>query len=218
MLKLSKPSKMPCRSWSLEAKVTCPASVNLDTGEPVDACEVCYARDGFYNMPTVKALRQHNKQDWKRDDFVSDFIVELNNDRYFRWFDSGDCYSLKLAWKLYEIMQATPWCNHWFPTRQHKFTKFAEVLDAMEKLPNVVVRYSSDSIEGDVIDGSNSSTIIPYTDSPINFLGNSEVCLAYERSGKCGTCRSCWDKDVQVIAYPAHGRKAIKLIKLMEAA
>ena len=100
MIKLSAASKMPCKSWSLESMVTCPGSVNVSTGEVADACEICYARGGFYNMPVVKALRVHNKQDWKRDAFVPEFIIKLDTERYFRWFDSGDCYSLKLAWKM----------------------------------------------------------------------------------------------------------------------
>ena len=81
----------------------------------------------------------------------------------------------------------------------------------MALLPNVVVRFSSDSITGGLVDGATTSTIVPYVETPISFLGKSEVCLAYERDGKCDTCRSCWDKDVELIIYPAHGRKAKKV-------
>jgi hypothetical protein len=38
------------------------------------------------------------------------------------------------------------------------------------------------------------------------------ACDAYERAGKCGSCRACWSKDVKTIAYPAHGRKMLGLI------
>ena len=111
MLKLSKASKMPCKSWSLEALVTCPASKNKD-GSLVDACKGCYATTGNYRFPNVKAPRAHNKEDWKRESFVSEFVQELDTERYFRWFDSGDMYDLRLANKILEIMQATPWVNH----------------------------------------------------------------------------------------------------------
>ena len=50
MIKLSKASKMPCRSWSLQAIDTCPASIGSD-GELVDACKGCYATTGNYNFP-----------------------------------------------------------------------------------------------------------------------------------------------------------------------
>ena len=207
--KLSKASKMPCRSWSLQALDTCPASIGAD-GELVDACKGCYATDGNYRFGNVKAPRLHNRDDWKQSDWVDAMVAELDNDRYFRWFDSGDMYSLKLAEKIYAVMVATPWTRHWLPTRMHKFAKFADILAKMEALPNVVVRLSSDSINGDIIAGNTTSTIIPTIS---HRKPKMTVCEAYEREGKCATCRACWDKDVEVVAYVAHGRKMAKQIK-----
>ena len=208
-IKLSKASKMPCRSWSLQALETCPASVKPD-GTLVDACKGCYATTGNYNFPNVKAPRLHNREDWKREDWVEDMVAELDNDRYFRWFDSGDLYDIRLARKVLEVMQRTPWVKHWLPTRMYKFTKFVSVLDAMEALPNVVVRKSSDSVHGETIEGKTTSTIIPVDDS-IQYASFT-ICKAYERDGKCGSCRACWSKEESVIAYPAHGKKMLKLI------
>lgn len=212
--KFSKPSKMPCRSWSLQALDTCPASKKAD-GELVDACKGCYATTGFYAMGSVKAPREHNREDWKHSDWVDVMAAELDNDRYFRWFDSGDLYSLALAEKVLEVMRRTPWCNHWLPTRMHKFEKFRPVLAEMEKLPNVVVRLSSDSVTGETVQGAaTSSTIIPTVS---HSLPSMSVCEAYERGGKCATCRLCWSKDVAVVAYPAHGKKMIKHIDSIAA-
>ncbi len=207
--KLSKASKMPCRSWSLQALDTCPASIGAD-GELVDACKGCYATDGNYRFSNVKAPRLHNRDDWKQSDWVDAMVAELDNDRYFRWFDSGDMYSLKLAEKIYDVMVATPWTRHWLPTRMHKFAKFADILAKMGALPNVVVRLSSDSINGDIIAGNTTSTIIPTISHK---KPKMTICEAYEREGKCATCRACWDKDVEVVAYVAHGRKMAKQIK-----
>ena len=89
MIKLSKPSKMPCLSWSLQALDTCPGSKKLD-GSLVDACKGCYATTGNYRFPNVKAPREHNREDWKRAAWVDDMVSALDNSRYFRWFDSGD--------------------------------------------------------------------------------------------------------------------------------
>ena len=210
MLKLSKASKMPCKSWSLQALDTCPASKNKD-GSLVDACKGCYATTGNYRFPNVKAPREHNREDWKREEFVSDFVQELDTERYFRWFDSGDMYDLRLANKILEIMRATPWVNHWLPTRMHKFEKFAGVIAEMEALPNVVVRLSSDSINGETIEGATTSTICHSAESAPE---GATVCEAYTRGGKCGTCRACFSKDVPVVAYPAHGAKLLKMIKV----
>ena len=141
---------------------------------------------------------------------AQDMIKELENDRYFRWFDSGDMYSLGLATKILEVCRSTPRCKHWIPTRMHKFSKFAKVLSELEALDNVVVRRSSDSVTGETIEGLTTSTIVPdETMAP----SGAEICRAYEREGKCGDCRSCWDKDTQVIAYVAHGRSMAKVIK-----
>jgi hypothetical protein len=213
-IRLSKASKMPCRSWSLEALTTCPASKNPD-GSLVDACKGCYATSGNYRYPNVKAPRLENQSDWKRSDWVSDMVTELDSDRYFRWFDSGDMYDIRLARKILEVIRLTPWVRHWLPTRMHKYDKFASVIADMEALPNVVVRLSSDSVMGEVVVGVNTSTIVPNT----SYLTDAmTLCEAYSRDGKCGSCRACWDKAVQVVAYPAHGKSMLKLIKLKEVA
>lgn len=211
MIKLSKASKMPCRSWSLQALVTCPASKD-DNGELVAACAGCYATTGNYNFPNVKAPREHNKDDWKRSEWVEDMVQELDADRYFRWFDSGDLYDIRLARKVLEVMKRTPWVRHWLPTRMHKFDKFVPVLKEMQSLPNVVVRLSSDSVNGETIEGVTTSTIIPTSEQAPK---NATVCEAYERDGKCGQCRACWNKDVALVAYVAHGKKMERnLIKM----
>ena len=94
----------------------------------------------------------------------------------------------------------------------YKFAKFLPVFDVMNALPNVVVRYSSDSITGETIPGASISTIVQHHED----AGDSmTVCAAYTRDGKCGDCRACWNKEVQVIAYPAHGRKMNKQYKII---
>jgi hypothetical protein len=210
MIKLSKTKKLNARSWSLQALTTCPASKDVN-GELVAACKGCYATTGNYRFKNVKAPREHNQKDWKRSDWVADMVQELDSDRYFRWFDSGDMYSLGLANKMLEVMQQTPHCNHWLPTRMHKFSKFSEVIAQMEALPNVVVRLSSDSVTGGTIEGEHTSTIIP---TPADAPTGATVCEAYANEGNCNGCRKCWAKDVKTIAYPAHGVKMGKVIRL----
>jgi len=205
-MKISKVGKLNSRSWSLEALETCPASQD-ENGELVPACKGCYAVGGNYRFKNVKQAREHNKQDWKRADWVADMVEELDSDRYFRWFDSGDMYSLKLAEKILEICKATPWTRHWIPTRMHKFAKFQDVIARLNALPNVVVRLSSDGINGEIIEEAEfSSTIIPFIDSDTR----ATVCQAPLQEGKCHKCRACWDKSIRVIAYAGHGAKMLK--------
>lgn len=210
MLKLSKTSKLDgILSWSLQAIDTCPGSVG-DNGKLVPACSGCYATTGNYNYPNVKAPRIHNREDWQRDAWVADMVQALDSHRYFRWFDSGDMYSIGLAEKILQVMKATPWVKHWLPTRMAKFEKFKPVLDAMQALDNVLVRFSADTVDGTHTD-AHGSIIVPTAD---DVPDNATLCEAYSREGKCSGCRACWDKTVKVIAYPAHGKKMAKVIKI----
>jgi len=211
MIKISVTSKLDgIRSWSLQALDTCPGSIS-SPGELVDACKGCYATTGNYNYPNVKAPRISNKEDWTRLEWVDDMVTALDSDRYFRWFDSGDMYSLGLAEKMLEVMIRTPWCKHWLPTRMHKFPKFRAVLRAMKSLDNVSVRFSSDSVTGEYISGTHGSVIVPLSTDATKGM---TLCRAYENAGKCSGCRACWDKSVNVIAYPAHGIKMAKVIRI----
>jgi hypothetical protein len=209
-VKLSKASKLDgILSWSLNALDTCQGSIGKD-GQLVPACQGCYATTGNYRFPNVKATREFNKEDWKRDSWVSDMVQALDSSRYFRWFDSGDMYDVRLAEKILQVMIQTPWVKHWLPTRMHKFTKYNSVLNKMMQLENVVVRLSSDSVTGEIINGLTTSTIFSDT-----LPAGSFECKAYENEGKCNGCRACYSKDVPVIAYKAHGKKMAKVIKIM---
>ena len=215
MIKLSKTSKLDgIMSWSLQALDTCPGSKAKDGGL-VDACRGCYATTGNYRFANVKKPREFNREDWQRAEWVDDMIAALDSSRYFRWFDSGDMYAIELAEKMLQVMEATPWVKHWLPTRMHKFAKFAKVIAAMEALPNVVVRRSSDSVSGQVIPGATSSTIISAQDQ---LPSGATLCRAYEHGGTCNGCRACYDKAAPVIAYMAHGKSLAKVIRIMEAA
>ena len=214
-IRISVTSKLDgIRSWSLQALDTCPASKNAD-GSLVDACAGCYATTGNYNYPNVKAPRAENKLDWQRIEWADDMVKALDSDRYFRWFDSGDMYALPLAEKMLEVMKRTPWVKHWLPTRMYKFPKFRGVLAEMQALPNVSVRFSSDSVQGKYIKGTHGSVIVP---TPDDVQEGMTLCKAYDNGGKCSGCRACYDKAVSVIAYPAHGKKMSKVIRLKVAA
>ncbi len=211
---LSKTSKLDgILSWSLQAIETCAGSVGPD-GKLVPACSGCYATTGCYNFKGTKQVRSDNKQAWKADGWVDTMVAALAKAKYFRWFDSGDIYSLGLAEKMYLVMQRTPHVKHWLPTRMAKFSKFKAILDRMQALPNVMVRFSSDAVDGTYTKGVHGSTILPNADeAPSDIF----VCGAYQRNGKCDGCRACYDKTIPVIGYPAHGRKMAKVIRLAVA-
>ena len=207
MIRFSKAGKVPCRSWSLQALDTCPASRD-QYGELVPACKGCYAVGGNYRFKNVKSVREENRKDWRRVDWVQDMIDELDVDRYFRWFDSGDIYSIKLAEKILEVCTATPWVKHWIPTRMYKLGKFRPILERLNALPNVVVRYSSDGVNGETIDGAEFQSTIISNATKLN--SSFKMCQAFQHGGKCLKCRACWSKENKIIAYMGHGASMIK--------
>jgi len=215
MNKLSKTSKLDnIMSWSLQALETCSGSVDAE-GNLVPACSGCYATQGTYNFPGTKAVRADNKQAWQDDAWVETMVHALRKQSFFRWFDSGDMYSIALALKMYEVMVKTPHVKHWLPTRMHKFPKYQQIIAKMQALPNVMVRPSSDAIDGTFTSSVHGSTILP---DASKVPAGVTLCRAYENGGKCSGCRACYDKSVAVIGYPAHGRKMAKVIRLAVAA
>ena len=197
--KISKTSKLGTLSWSLQAIETCPGSVG-DDGQLVAACSGCYATTGCYNFPGTKAVRADNKKAWQEADWIQVMVKALQKQTHFRWFDSGDVYSLALAEKMLAVMAATPHVKHWLPTRMYKFTKFHNVLNAMQALPNVMVRYSSDAVDG-TFGAGHGSTIIPAS-APVP--AGVTLCHAPEQGGKCLDCRACWSKSVSNVNYKKH--------------
>ena len=182
-----------------------------ENGQLVPACSGCYATAGCYNFPDTKKVRADNKAQWQDDSFVGEFTKALQKQSHFRWFDSGDMYAIGLAEKMYEVMLNTPNTKHWLPTRMYKFQKFQNILNKMKALPNVMVRYSSDEIDGTYTKGLHGSTILPnenYADS------ETFVCKAPSQDGKCLDCRACYNKDISVIGYLAHGKKMAKVIRI----
>jgi hypothetical protein len=95
----------------------------------------------------------------------------------------------------------------------HKFPKFRMVFDQMKQLKNVSVRFSADSIDGSFTPGLHGSVIGPDAATFQAFPGAS-LCQAYEHEGKCSGCRACWNKSIDLICYPAHGKKMMRVISI----
>ena len=212
MVALSNTSKLNAKSWSLNAGETCPGSIDPETKQVLPVCGGCYAKGGNYRFANVRNPRDHNREDWKRPEWVDDMVERLDSERYFRWFDSGDVYHPALAFKIFLVIQRTPWVKHWLPTKSYNIPKIRAVLDRIATLPNVALRFSSPNIDG-TYTAEHGSVVIPYADSPTN----AKVCDAYERDGKCGACKACYDPAVPVIAYVAHGRSMMSKVRKLVA-
>jgi hypothetical protein len=197
--KLSKASKMNCKSFSLPVNEEVCKGMLDDTGKVKPVCQSCYAKKGFYHMPVVKAVRENNLIASKEIDFTKHMIKLLEKQRYFRWFDSGDVYSNDFLRKIEEICYNTPHVKHWIPTKSRELFN-QNTWDRLESLPNVTVRYSSPSIIGTYEEkhGSTVSSVIKKSTKELFY------CPASNQKGKCNDCRACWNKNLKVVSYLKH--------------
>lgn len=212
MVHLSKTQKMDgIRSWSLPALSTCPGARNRD-GSIVPVCQGCYAREGRYKWSSIAMVREANRVAWMAEGWVNEMVQKINALRkpFFRWFDSGDIYHPRLAEKIRDVIEQTPGVRHWIPTRSYKVPRIKAVLDQIDQLPNVVVRYSADEIDRPLNTDHPSSLVVR---SAKTLPEGAVLCTAYKSSpARCNGCRACWDPSIPLIAYPAHGREIQKVI------
>lgn len=210
-IRFSRTTKMPCLSWSIPATACKLGSILRK--KPGSGCAICYAHKGSYRWSsTVRAMRNRLRQ-WQRVStsqttltrFVRAFSGALNRSRerdprYFRWFDSGDLQSTNMLDAIVKIARACPDRRFWLPTREA-----AMVRDWLAGNPsgfpeNLVVRMSATMLGGSSqrIPGTARSTS-SHADPPDGYLR----CPAPTQSNVCGTCRACWDPQVDV-CYQVH--------------
>ena len=209
-IKLSKASKMPCKSFSLQAGMHCPGMINSN-GNVIDVCRGCYALKGMYRFPVVKASRQHNYENLNHPDWVNIMVDLIGNDKYFRWFDSGDFVSVQMVENVFKVIARTPNTKHWIPTKldSNINSKYKEINQAINcllvDLPNCMVRFSSPSNNGEY-EQEHGSTVIPEDLVKLFKEKSSDIsiCPSKANAGKCGDCRKCWNKSIPVIAYIRH--------------
>jgi len=200
---LSKTSKMPCFSISLDARL-CHTGSKL-AKIPNTPCHKCYALRGFYRMPnTVKAME-------KRLHFMtsSKFIPEMvrlltvpMGHLYFRWFDSGDIQSKKMGNDILSVVKQTPYTMHWLPSKEYGWWR--NIMSEKTIPHNVSLRISTPiDDQAPSAEWFNTSTTYTSKDSPA-YTGY--ICPAHihkELYGKyeCRECRACWNPSVKNIAY-----------------
>ena len=199
-VKIGRTSKQPhARTWNLPAGKSCGGMYDVDTGEVCDACASCYAKRGHYNWPAVVSAYEYNMEDWKREGWVDDMVMGIKGAGYFRWFSSGDCKYTQLADKMYQVMERTPDTMHNLPTKGYINKDIDRWLDKMQTLPNVVVRRSSQKINGIYDHGIHRAIQVPHAKHPVD--DQTMVCPSFTTNHKCGDCRACWDDTVQVVAF-----------------
>lgn len=200
---LSNPSKMPGYGYSLPA-AECITGAKL---RPVvgSTCSKCYALKGRYSFKEVKSalyrrLESLTKPLWAV--VMGELIRRTADpaDPYFRWHDAGDLQSVEHLAQIVEVCEDTPNVRHWLPTREYKIVQ-RFIIDGGSIPENLNIRLSAHMIDGEApaIIGLTASTVS--TGEPAEGVHR---CPASHQENKCGPCRACWDKGVEIVDYPLH--------------
>jgi hypothetical protein len=198
---LSNPSKMPCYGYSTSAK-KCRVGSKLRLVEN-SVCSKCYAMRGNYPFPVVQNAMERRMDAWKNSSsWVPDmvFLIQnLDSSGFFRWLDSGDIQSLEMLEKLVDVVISLPQIQFWLPTKEYRLaSKYIAKHGAFPK--NLTVRLS-----GYMIDGGSPSELATRLGVQTSAVSREKFdCPSSYQSGKCLTCRKCWDKKIANVTYKAH--------------
>jgi hypothetical protein len=167
-------------------------------------CRICYAKRGRYPTAGVqRALeRRLARLDHPRWVEAMTFQVRAFSPEWMRWFDSGDIRDMAMLERIIEVCRRTPQTKHWLPTQERHL--IMQYMRAGGEIPdNLCVRISAPMIGG-VVPTYRQLPMV--TASIVVRSPRSDVfmCPARQQNNRCGACRSCWSRDVRVVAYQAH--------------
>ena len=201
---LSSPSKMPGFAHSIPAQA-CNVGSKL-RAVAGSICSKCYALKGRYVFPNVKNAMSRRLENLSHPLWVDAMAFLINrkakkgND-VFRWHDSGDIQSLEHFENIAKVCEATPTVRHWIPTREYAVV--GAFKDKHGTFPaNLTVRLSALMLDGPL--PSAAAERLGVTVSGVTSDAAKVTCPAYKQGGICGTCRACWNKEIQTIYYPKH--------------
>lgn len=196
----SKPSKMPCQSWSIPAK-KCKTGMKLRNVEG-SVCSKCYALKGRYPFPNVQKALEKRFESLSNPLWEDAMVLAISGTEssgFFRWHDSGDLQSVEHLEKIANIAKRLPSIRFWLPTREYSFV--AEFVKLHGSFPeNLTVRLSSLMIEGKP--PVTIASRFNLTTSGVSKEGFN--CPSSKQGGKCLTCRACWDQTVENVNYKIH--------------
>lgn len=187
---LSKPSKMPGPAYNLPAWA-CKTGAKLRKvkGSP---CYGCYAFKGRYNFSNVQQALQRRLEALESPLWVEAMVTLIKGQEFFRWHDSGDIQSEQHLKNIFEVCKLTPETSHWLPTQEREYLKDPEAVPA-----NLIIRLSGSKIDGP------APKAWPWTSSVVT-SSEARTCPAPEQGNECGSCRACWDREVDNVCYGKH--------------
>ena len=190
---MTRTSKMPGLSYSLPAW-ECKTGAKLRKIKN-SVCAGCYALKGNYTRyPAIKAAQYVRLKAITDPRWVDSMVTQIKRQKFFRWHDAGDIQSMDHLNKIFEVCKLTPETRHWMPTREAQFLNQIKP-EAVPK--NLIIRMSSHMIDQKPV------TFWPWT-STVTSKKEGASCPAPKQGGKCGSCRSCWDRNTPNVEYGKH--------------
>lgn len=197
VVSLSKPSKMPCKGYGLPALESCPVGRKLAKLEN-STCGDCYACKGQYQFSNVKNAQRARMESISNPLWVDAMVKLIGNDKYFRFHDSGDIFSLDYFKKIIAVAAKLPNCQFWLPTREKGLV--SRYMSAGGYIPsNLTIRLSAAMIDKSAPDIGLPTSTVHDSKAPIG-----HACIAPKQNGECGECRACWDPSIKNVSYAKH--------------
>ena len=208
---LSKVSKMPSLSWSISA-LDCSTGTKLRESKQSTVCDGCYALKGMQSLPTQQNAYARRLELWRTNrklwllsmDYLLKNKKEIQDTKYFRWFDSGDIQGAEMFQDLITLANLNPLIKFWLPTKEFKLVK----IYANQIPSNLNVRKSHPLINAYKMQPMNNITeSYVYDGDKLDTIPNdTRVCPATKpnSNGQCNDCRMCWDNSIKSITYIKH--------------
>lgn len=202
-------TKCSCYGFNLPARVSCPG-VEERMKDPRAICNFCYAHASCWQFKKPKEIIYRNLKyvtTHPAPEINAALLRVLNEipdgqNRYFRFFGSGDIVNKELMDALYKTAWDMPHIKMWVPTQN--LEAYAILTSVYRLPPNLTVRLTAMRVN----DPAPGIGLTTYTDTcPPRH---------YPCPGECEGCRVCWDKPKVPVAFKMHG-SAITMAKLRRA-
>lgn len=198
----SQTEKMPGLSFSLPASKCLRGSKLIEKKE--STCSHCYAFRGRYIFTTVKDAQKRRWEmlmlhldsgEWEE---AFKICFSFKSCLHFRWHDSGDLQSVNHLRAICNIAEYFPHTFFWLPTKQKEMVK--KVMEEREIPKNLVIRVSSFMTGQKPFDFPNTHTEHTIPGKPVAGI----ECESYLNGNQCGSCRNCWNPEIQNISFKKH--------------
>lgn len=205
---LTSTGKMPCPSYALPAsECNIGGKLHLIEGS---VCYDCYAMKHRYVWKNNQLKMFRCLEAIRHDRWVDAMVFligtwcEKNGVPFFRWHDSGEIQDLEHLEKICEVAQRLPEVHFWLPTRERPTVR-QYILKWGDPPVNLNIRKSMPMMDmAPPKKGIEDGMIYSMVNRELPAPADAHSCPAPQQGGECGSCRACWDTDVQLVSYSFH--------------